>query len=267
MIKFEQINKSEIGTFSERYYQMVTAPIDDMWEIGIIGASNYYKIIDDNIPVGYFCLNDENQLLQFFVIESHLSREKYIFEHLISTKNINLAFASTIEPRYLSLCLDYQINSKVNTYLYADNLTVDIPAPFENIESRLATEDDQIQILSFSKNDAGLEGDWLESYYKSILLKKELILYSLKNIIIGIGEIRTTDNQPKNAHLGVIVSLAYRRKNLGAYILSNLKKLAYQKNLTPICSTTVINIGSQKVIQKAGFIPYHRILEFSFGPE
>lgn len=264
IIEIQKTNKDEIRNLTDQYFNYLTAPMDDMWELGIIGMSNYYKIILNNNEVGYFCIDDDNYLLQYFIIDSYLDKSKEIFRYILEEYKITEAYVSTIEPRYLSLCLDFQKTVTTHTLLYKDMFNVTKNNPIKNGEFHTATMEDFQKILDYSVKNIGSEGDWIEPYYKNIIKRKELFLLKSQDEIIGEGELRVSDKQKPYANLGVTVSKKYRKQGTASYILTYLKGLCYEQNLIPICSTTIENVGSQKAIKNAGLFAYNRILKVNF---
>lgn len=265
IIKIQKTSKNKILSMTNKYYEYLTAPMDDMWEIGIIGKSNYYNVIFGDRKIGYFCLDNNNVLLQYFITDLFLDQSKEIFKYIISKHKIKEAFVSTIEPRYLSLCLDFQKKMDVDTILYTDSLDSNIKNPIKTAKFYLATMEELQDILNYQLNKVSLEGDWIEPYYIDIIKKEQLYLLKLEDEIIGSGELRPCLMNNTYANLGVTVSKKYRRQGLGSYILSYLKKLCYKQNLVPICSTSINNIGSQKSIENAGLFAYNRVMKVYFN--
>jgi predicted acetyltransferase len=238
--------------------------MDDMWEEAIIGVSNYYRIVLDNNDVGYFCLDDENILLQFFVSDKFLSESKEILEFILDGYKIKEGFISTIDIRSLPLFLDLNKEVHTHTLLYKDNFDINKSSPFDGIEIKVASSLDLQNIIDYYENKAVIQGSWLRPYCVNLINKQQLFIFTINNEIIGTGERRISESQKGYANIGVTVSKDYRKKGLATYILSYLKKECYKYELKPICSTTVENIGSQKAIQNSGFIAYHRILKIIF---
>jgi GNAT superfamily N-acetyltransferase len=55
----------------------------------------------------------------------------------------------------------------------------------------------------------------------------------------------------------------FRGRGLGAYLVQELKRLAYELGSIPASRCNVDNRGSRKTLQKAGFVPYAHILNGS----
>ncbi len=254
-----KVDKENINEMINSYYKNVTAPMDDMWESGIIGKGDYFTIKKKEDVLGYFVVDNDNNLLQFFLKDECLNESSNIFELIKTSKEIKQAFVSTSEPRYLSLCLDNNDGVEINSYLYTEMEAIEFKKPLESISSQLANVEDLDRVLVYN-NEMGFKGDWLIKYCKDLICNHGLILYKIEDKIIGTGEMRPSFSSKSYANLGVTVSEIYRRMNIGTYILSNMRLLANKQGLKAICSTDKDNIASQHTIEKSGFYPYHRVL-------
>ncbi|MCM1990730.1 GNAT family N-acetyltransferase [Oceanirhabdus seepicola] len=262
--EIKRTTKEEINKTIQKYYEYLVEPMDDMWEKAIIGVSDYYRIIFQNNDAGYFCLDKDNVLLQFFIKDEFIGKSKEIFKYILEKYNIEKGYVNTIDTRNLPLFLDFNNEICTDTYLYKDNCCIDRINPIENIEIRIASNKQVEKVLEYHEDSLNMTGSWLKPYCIDIISKGELFLFTVDNEIIGTGERRISESKKEYANLGVTVSKKYRRKGLGSYILSYLKKDCYKHELRPICSTTMKNIGSQKAIENSGFYAYHRILEVMF---
>ena len=263
MLKINKVYIESINSLRNKYYEKITVPMDDMWENKIIPSGDFYTISDEEL-LGYFVIGDNNTLLQFYLTDDYECFSSEIFEQILEKQNISGAFAGTFEPGYLSLCLDKNIKVEVDTLLYMELKKHTIETPIKPIKVKIADIEDYSEILDFNKNKVGLKGDWMEDYYKKLLPMQGVHLFKLNEKIIGIGEFRPSKSNTSYANLGIMVSNDFRRKNLGSYILSQMRILANVKGFIGICSTTIDNIGSQKAIEKSGFYSYHRILKIKF---
>jgi len=59
------------------------------------------------------------------------------------------------------------------------------------------------------------------------------------------------------------VAEPFRRRGFGAYLVQELKHLAYELGSIPCARCDPSNIGSRKTLQKAGLVPYAHILDGS----
>lgn len=263
-VQIKKSTKGEIKNIVEEYYKDITAPIDDMWENAIIGISDYYKVMRDSEVLGYFCLNQEGTLLQYFIRDEFISKSKEIFKYILEQYNIPKGFIGTNDIKSLALFLDFNKKVCTHTFLYKDIERTDIISPIKGIKILTATEEDLQKVMDYHINSLNMKGRWIKPYCSGLIAKGQIILFIKNQKIIGIGEKRRSETQEKYAHLGVTVAKEYRSKGVGSFILSYLKKECYRNRMIPICSTSIDNVASQKTIMKAGFFAYHRILEVMF---
>ena len=52
----------------------------------------------------------------------------------------------------------------------------------------------------------------------------------------------------------------HRRRGLGAYLVQELKRIAYEMRGIPAARCNPTNVPSRKTLQKAGFVPYAHIV-------
>src|SRR6266702_6850745 len=88
------------------YLRTLVAPMDGMWKGVFIDRAAFWEIQDRGQYAGYFCIGSDNELLRLYLLENYQDRAQEIFGWIISTYSIQYAITSTIEPLYLSLCLD-----------------------------------------------------------------------------------------------------------------------------------------------------------------
>ncbi len=259
MYTYKKIKSSEVDSMRKRILKTFIAPVDDMWEHGIIGNGDFYLIYDKE-AIGYFVVNAENVLLQYYINDDCLDKYIYVFNKLIVDNEIKNAYASTYEPNFLSVCLRNSISSEVNTYLYKEVAIKSISTPFDFIYSELANQDQFSEIYEYHKEKVGLKGEFLENYLTSLISNNGLFIYRLNDEIVGTGEMRPSTSFSSYANLGITVSKHFRNRKIGAYILNQMRIKSNSEGYKSICSTTKENISSQMMIRNSGYIDYHRIL-------
>ena len=101
-----------------QYLHGLLAPLDGMWDVGFIGPSPHLEIRWDGERAGYYVANEEGALLQFYVSPAFRTHARAFFDHIAGQESLTKAVASTIDPPFLSLCLDVQKAVAVHTLLY-----------------------------------------------------------------------------------------------------------------------------------------------------
>lgn len=256
---------SSIQDLKTAYLQSLIAPLDGMWDTGFINPSPHWEIRVEDEQAGYYAANAKGKVLQFYVCPTHAPQQRSIFEHVIAQETITHALASTLDPAFLSLCLDVQKGIAVHTYLYETHSPIQpIHPDAAKVYLRLVELAELERIVSFQQACLGGEHDlsaWLRGYSSNLIARNELYVLCQGASWIGIGECRKSDTQAGIADLGMMVHPDYRRRKWATYILALLRAYCEKHNLRAICSTTAENIGSQKAIARAGFVRRHRLLD------
>lgn len=260
MYFIKKIEKEDIEQMRKDYYTNLIAPMDDMWEEGIIPEGDFFMIEKDNDTVGYFVLDSEKVMIAFYVKEGLDNAE--IFKFIIEEKKITKAYASTYDPIFYNECTNLKKEISENSLLY--RLVSRVETPFYNIIVEDAKIDDMQEILSYFNKGVGMEGEWLEYYFTKIITNNSLRLFKIDGEIVGTGEIRPSISSERYAHIGMTVSKNHRKKGLATYIVSIISKECDEKGYRVICSTTADNIGSQRTLEKSGYECYHKIYTISF---
>ena len=259
---------STIQNLKDQYLQSLVAPMDGMWDTGIINQAPHWEIYVEGEQAGYFAANKEDTLLQFYLKPAYTKKDSALFAETISKNGLRKAIVSTNDPAYLSLCLDLQQELSVHTFLY-ERFTMIAPdqSNSNSLTFRLIQDSELSRTIAFQQDCIGGDHDltgWLKGYSSNLIQRDELFVLCQDNEWIGLGECRKSDTQDGIADVGMMVSKTYRKQGWATYILMRLNAESADRGLHAICSTTVDNIGAQKAIVRAGFRSRHRILEISF---
>ncbi len=255
----------DLAGLRRAYLASLAAPCDGMWE-AFATMGRHREVRSAGEQAGYYCVNDQGQLLQFFLAAPFENVAAELFAAAVARDEVKGAMVSTADPLFLSLCLDVQKDLGVHTYLYRDH---------HRGESRFATG----QGVSFDVVEAGeLEalaelqrnsldqdpGDWLVGYLENLIARRELYNLRRGTEVLATGEARVSDSQPPYVDLGVITMRRHRGRGVATDVLCRLKQLCHERQLVPICSTTTDNPAARRAIARAGFVSRHRILKVAF---
>lgn len=256
-------DRIELAEMTKDYYKQLTAPMDDMYDEGIIPSYDFYQISIENGICGFFAMNDEKTLIQFYLKESERENEISIFDEIIELKGIKKALSYTNDPQFYAQCLRKASSKEHRDFMFHEAEAIAPHQPFENILME-APKDNQLEEILLYFKGIGMAGDWLRYYLMERIDTKSILLFRYKDIIIGTGEMRPSKSSAGYANVGMTVSSDYRGRGLGRYILSTMRKLANESGLKAICSTDHNNTASYNTILKSGFTCYHNIEEILF---
>jgi GNAT superfamily N-acetyltransferase len=264
-LSFGATSTAEVAAMRATYVASLAGPLDGMWEV-FIDAAVHWEIRVAGETAGYFCVDEEGQLLQFHVTSAFEKDAPKIFAGVVARDDVKGAIVRTAEPAALGVCLDVHKKVRVHSYLYQDQDESEVTLTGRGdltFQPVTAAELDEVEIFQRSCFDDDL-GEWLVGYLKNLVSRSELHALRSGAELLGTGETRVSETQIPHVDLGVIVSREHRGAGIAPYILWRLKELCYRRGEKPICSTTVDNVASQRAIQKAGFVSRFRLLEIGF---
>lgn len=255
---------SSILDLKADYLRSLIAPMDNMWEVGFTNVSPHWGIRSGGVRAGYYAGNDQGELLQFYVTPAFESEARALFDHVISQDSLTQAVVSTIDPSYLSLCLDVQDKVTAHTYLYeiASEAEPREAKPESDLLFRLLEASELDRTVSFQQACLGgveeLAGCLL-GYSTNLIERRALLVLSRDEQWLGLGECRKSDSQEGVVDVGVMVAPAHRGHGWATDILLRLRVRS------AICSTTVENVAAQRAITRTGFASRHRIMNVSLA--
>jgi|LGOV01.1.fsa_nt_gb predicted acetyltransferase len=252
-----KIEMKDIVELQQDSYTNLIAPMDDMYENGIIPLCTFYSIKENDEVIGFFAVQNK-LIMQFHVINEYKKDMIELFSKIVELSNIEGALVASYDKILYNLSKSKAESIKENDLLFKEGPSVDIKPPFKNIYYYVVKTDEIEKFISYF-NEIGLGGDWIKPYIIERVKKAELYAFNTGGTLLGTGEIRLSDSSHNIVNVGMSVSPQYRNKGLGTFILSTLRKIAKTQSFKAICSTNITNIESQRAILKAGFVKYHSI--------
>ncbi len=258
MYKLTKTDLNSISEYKKKYYNNLTAPMDDFWEEGLIPSCDFYLIND----IGYYAVDSEGVLTQFYTDKS--CNFNKVFTEVVKQKNIKKAYVSTYDPLFYKACKSISNDFSENTYLYEENIKHNPISLEDGIDIYIAKDSDLERAIEYNTFNLGEAGTWLKDYYTKLISKRGLYFFIKNNEILGTGETRKSISSKNIMNIGVTVSSNHRRKGLATYIINTMREISNKQGYKTICSTTIDNIGSQKTLSKCGYELYHKIYTVNF---
>ncbi|MFK7772295.1 MAG: GNAT family N-acetyltransferase [Saprospiraceae bacterium] len=254
-------NTDKLTILKNEWLTSLTSPQDGMWEFFRNSAMHWEIVCEDEL-IGYTSVNDENQLLQFYISAKYFSNGEVIFKEFIEIMQIKTGIVGTNNLGYLSIALNFVEKLKVHTYLFRNSFEVNIDEK-EGILKECQTENLE-RIVDFCHYSMGAPKEWLTGYVGGLIEKKEIFFLEHDDKIIGTCEVRKSTTTPEFADIGMVVSPDFRRKGYGTYLLNKAKTIAIDSGKIPICSCEKDNVGSIKSINNCGFVSMYQLLSITF---
>jgi len=243
------------------FLAQLVAPLDDMWAAFAEAATAYALRIGEE-EVGTCCLDDEKQLLRFYVRPGWQHRAEELLRFALEELAVTSLLVSTQDPGFLAPALDLVARSEPHTLFYAARVAAEVP-PLDGLV--LAQPADLERVVLFEEATLGAPRAFLEGYLRERLERGELWLHEEGRELLAVGELRRDRQQPGIAQLGVIVAIPARGRGLAARLLAGLVARSRAEGLTAVCSTEVGNHPARRAIERAGFRPDHRLVRLTFA--
>ncbi|MEM7247747.1 MAG: GNAT family N-acetyltransferase [Acidobacteriota bacterium] len=268
MVEVRRVSSAdELREMKRSYLEQATAILDGMWLHGFLPQSSHFAFHEEGACIGYCCVNDEGQLLQFFVAPSSEGRASELFDLVTSGASSPVgptvgSFVSTAEPRYLSLCLDRYASFEVNALMYELADGAEVQDPSEGLAMDLVESSQLSEAVDFAKAATGAPVEWLEGYFTNLIERRELFGCWESGRLVATGESRGREDDVEHVDVGVVVAESERGRGLATGVLRRLIASSVADGRKPICSAEVSNVASRTAIGRAGFVARNRIVRF-----
>lgn len=254
-------NTETINKLRSKLYDTLKAPIDAMWEQLYIASSKHFLIEEKGKIYGYCCINNKKRLVQIFLLAEYSSKIEHAITALIDSKLINAASLSSNEPISFNTCLSLAKSIRTNTFCFEhNNITIETSSSL-NLE--LVATDAIPAVKKFLREQVGMHDTF--GYTENLVARKEIFMLREADVIIATSECRISDSQPEIADLGIIVNKDFQGKGIATQVMQMQVNRVLKANRQPICSTTVENVASRKVIEKSGFYCSNIIFDIEFS--
>jgi RimJ/RimL family protein N-acetyltransferase len=240
------------------YYTRIGHTIDDFFRNAIVGKATGYAISLKDQVLGHCVITDDGELVQWWMDEEAMPMAQAWMRQMLFEEKIKSARVSTREPRFLSLCLEFQKSVAIESYLFESReINVTLNPPMEECVFEEASEEEMAICQTISREP-------FAGYYASLQENHGLFVVKTNGKIIGTGELRVDANFPGFANLGVVTHPKFRKMGLATYVIANLLAEGRDRGLRANAACDFTNVGSRKTLEKAGMMATHRMLKIRF---
>ncbi|OOM81601.1 GNAT family N-acetyltransferase [Clostridium sp. BL-8] len=257
MIRVKKVEYIELIEEQREVYMRSLPFAQEEYLEQIVNRCDYYKIELKSKTQGYFCVDKDKVLYEFYLNDEVVTFAQDIFKTLLEEEYFIAAECKSFDYLLMSLCLDFNKKAFCSGYLFRNFVNVKNSLNgFKNICFRLANLKDKEKISDMSE-------DFFENLEEQILTEEIFVLYS-DEILLAAGVAQKVFRSMDYYDIGMIVKKEYRNRGIGTYIITKLRENCCAHNVVPICGCWYYNHASKRTLEKAGFISKHRIITFNF---
>ena len=225
---------------AERKWQIVHDSIVDR-----PGWTSIYLLTIGDVPVGYGLVaiagpwRDRPTILQFHLEPEGQTRAFELFETLLDASGAKHIEMQSSDRLLHAMLHTYAREISAEKIVFEDRVTTTLPANGAVLHAATPGE----EIRSAIEDRAG-GGEWrLEVDGTTVATAGILFHY----------------NRPYG-DIYMEVLAPFRRRGYGAYIVQEVKRLAYELGTIPAARCSPDNAASRRTLQKAGFVPFAAIV-------
>jgi GNAT superfamily N-acetyltransferase len=181
-------------------------------------------------------------IFEFYVLPDHRDRAFDLFEALLGTSGARLMEIQSNDTLLAAMLHTYARDIWSEKIVFHDRITTALPP--NGVAVQQITPDEDVRV-AIGQRQGGTE--W------RLLLRDEPV---------ATGGILFHYNEPYG-DIYMEVAEPFRRRGFGAYLVQELKRVAYELGSIPCARCSPDNVPSRKTLQKAGFVPFAHILNGS----
>ena len=242
---------SEILPWREQYRQEQQGQIVHDSLHGRKGWTQSYLLAIDGVAAGYGAValagpwKGTQTVFEFHLAAKHRGRASELFEVFLRASAATHFEIQTSDELLTDQTRRWTETLAVDRIVFRDQVTTTLPA--QGAIFRRAEPKDSARLFDHHHEPAG---DWI---------------LELDGTVIATGGILYHYNPP-HGDIYMEVAALFRRRGFGAYLVQELKRVCREDGNVPCARCHPDNFASQQTIQKAGLVPWARILTGPIAP-
>lgn len=258
-IKFiKQDSAENLKSLRDLYLDSLCEPQEMFLELQV-RDSNAILIQIDEKTIGYFLYDNNEMLLEFFVVDEFFSENEKVFEKILKTYSMKSALCKSFDQNLLSVGIGRFKSIEV------------VGINFRKlIQQKTYKNDYSFSIFEAKNSDFTLIKSINEEVFetddeiKEYLTKKQILLFKDKSNVVGFGIFAPIFPDRKDYDIGMCVSAEFRGNGIGQSILHYLIDYCNKNGWRPIAGCDSENFASRKCLEKVGFFADYRMLLIEF---
>ena len=151
MIRFDTVTFSSLQIWRERYFEEIIYS-QELYLEWMVAKALYFVIYEDGEAAGYFIMSKDNELIEFYLKTSSLTRKEEFFCEILSQYSISTIYCKSFDHILLTCCHSFSKSSKVLGTLFRDYTHEILVKIDEGINVRLAQQTDIPHLLTYDSD-------------------------------------------------------------------------------------------------------------------
>ena len=183
---------------------------------------------------------DKPTVIEFYVLPEWRGRAFDLFEAFVAASGPRFFEVQTSDSLLTAMLFTYGCDFVSESVVFRDALTTSLPSQGATL-ARVTTEKESVLCFEARRGNS----EWQ---------------LELEGKTVGTGGLMFHYNHPYcDVYMDIVE--AHRGRGLGAYLVQELKRIAYEMGGIPAARCNPKNVASRKTLQKAGFVPYAHIVD------
>jgi GNAT superfamily N-acetyltransferase len=214
------------------------------------GWTTTYELSLDDVKVGFASVavggpwTGKPTIFEFYVLPAHRGHAFHVFDVFLAVSGARLMEIQSNDALLAVMLHTYAGEIRSEKIVFQDGVTTALAANGAMLQRMTSDQDTAVAI---AQRQGGTE-----------------VRLQLGDETVGAGGILFHYNEPYG-DVYMDVAEPFRRRGLGAYLVQELKRVAYELGAVPCARCSPDNVASRRTLQKAGFVPYAHILNGAIG--
>ncbi len=224
-----------------------------------IWSAEAHVLVTEVGEAGYALVGRDGVLLEFHVQDAFVRHADAWFGELLRRLRIRTALCKSFDATLMACAMHHQVSVRVEGILCREWVDVRGRELAPGISTRWAEAADATLLIAVNEGVFDHPSE-IHDYIRD----GKLLLFETRKGLLGFGlHSRVIPGRPE-FDIGMLVVPEHRGCGHGSAIIRHMADYCRSKGWRPICGCDVANTGSRKCLENAGFIPRHRLLEFTF---
>lgn len=233
------------------------AALPELFVEAQVRRSAVYTIEQEGV-VGYLAAL-EGTLTEMWLRPAHDERAGTVLAEAAKALGLARAWACTFDPLAMAACRSVPRTHRVLGYSFRTFDPAALPDPDPLPAARVAREGDLARIEAANHPEVFADAQEIAQWVGA----GQVTLFEVRDDLAGFGLWTPAGPETPACDIGVRVCPPFQRQGMGSWIVQRMAASVRRKGLLPTAGCGADNPVSKRMLERAGFVADHRLLEFA----